>query len=296
MNCEKCSNPLSLNSKFCGKCGEPTKEVHVGDTDIKKKPTIKCGNCGYIGEAESNRSILAQVLAWLCLFPFWIITLLYFVTTKKYKCTKCKSTFIGIKDKEGNFFDQKSSALKVIVYLIFGIALVGIISSVILASLTTARQKAVQQEYPVGWTTYNAISDGFSILMPHSPKFESSSDTTTGGISYEYHSYTAEKDSTSFLVAKYIYSEPIDASTPDNLLEKMMNSFVSGAESKLISSSYSNYKTYRVLDFITRTTSEEIKGRILLVEGTPYLIIISYPSGNNADADYNKFVNSFEIK
>ncbi len=186
--------------------------------------------------------------------------------------------------------------MKVIVYLFLGIALVGILSSVILASLNTARQKAVESQYPAGWTTYNAVLDGFSILVPHSPSFESSSDTSTGGIAYEYHSYSAEKGSTSFLIAKYIYSEAIDVSSPDNLLEKLMNGFVTGSESKLISSNYSNYKSYRALDFVSRTTSVEIKGRILLVEETPYLIIMSYPSGNNADADYDKFVNSFEIK
>ncbi len=297
MNCEKCGNPLSLNAKFCGKCGEPVKGLPVEETsEKKKKPIIKCGNCGYVGEAESNRSIWAQILAWLCLFGFWIVTILYFATTKKYRCPKCKSTFIGIKDKNGNFADQKTSVLKVIVYLFLGIALIGILSSVILASLNTARQKAVESQYPAGWTTYNAVSDGFTILVPHSPSYESSSDTTTGGISYEYHSYSAEKDSTSFLIAKYIYSEPIDVSSPDNFLEKLMNGFVSGSESKLTNSNYSNYKSYRALDFTSRTVDVEMRGRILLVGETPYLLIMSYPSGTSADTDYDKFVNSFEIK
>lgn len=297
MNCEKCSNPLSLNSKFCGKCGEPTKEVHVGDVDIKKKkPTIKCGNCGYVGEAESNRSIWAQVLAWLCLFPFWIITLLYFVTTKKYKCTKCKSTFIGIKDKNGNFFDQKSSALKVIVYLILGIALVGIISSVILASLTTARERSIQQEYPEGWTTYNAIADKFSILVPSSPDFKSNSGTNESGIPYEYRTYTSERGTKYFFIAKYIYKTPIDVSDPTNFLERLMNAFVSGSESRLISSNYSNYRSYQTLNFISRTTDLEIKGRIMLVGETPYLIAVSYYPEDKDDTDHDKFINSFEIK
>lgn len=151
MNCEKCGNPLFLNAKFCGKCGESVKSSsNESVVEGKKKTIIKCGNCGYVGEAESNRSLWAQILAWLCLFGFSIITILYFVTTKKYRCPKCKSTFIGIKDKNGNFADQKTSVLKVIVFLFLGIALTGILSSVILASLNTARQKATQQQYPGG--------------------------------------------------------------------------------------------------------------------------------------------------
>ena len=296
MNCEKCQNSLPLNAKFCGKCGEPVKGLSNENLNISKKPISKCGNCGHVGEAESNRSLWAQILAWLCLFGFWIVTILYFATTKKYRCQKCKSTFIGIKDKNGNFVDQKTSVLKVIVFLVLGIALIGILSSVILASLNTAREKAVQQEYPAGWTTYNAVSDGFSILVPHSPSFESSSDVTDSGISYEYHSYSAEKGSQYFLVAKYIYSEPIDVSDPDNFLEILMNGFVSGSESKLTSSNYTNHKTYRSLDFTSKTASETFMGRILLVGETPYLLIAGYPTGSNGSFDYIKFVDSFEVK
>ncbi len=297
MNCEKCGNPLSLNAKFCGKCGEPVKDLPseiVGEG--KKKPIIKCGNCGYVGEAESNRSLWARILAWICLFGFWIITILYFVITKKYRCPKCKSTFVGIKDKNGNFVDQKTNVLKVVVSIFLGIFLIGILSSIILASLNSARQKGMQQEYPEGWTTYNAVSDGFSILVPSSPSFESSSDVADSGISYEYHTYSAEKGSEYFLVAKYIYSKPIDISDPDNLLEKLMNGFVSGTESKLISSSYTTHKSYRSLDFTSKTANETFMGRILLVGETPYLLIVEYPIGTNGSFDYVKFVDSFEIK
>ncbi len=298
MNCKQCDNKLVDNAKFCNKCGKSVETEKLQDnTEIEKSKVtiIKCGNCNYIGEAESNRSLWAKILAWLCVFFAPIITILYFAFTKKYRCPKCKSTFVGVKDIKGNFVDQKTKVLKIVLIIFVSIFVIGIMSSVILASLNSAREKAGQQ-LSGDWITYNAISDRFSILLPHSPSFESSNSDTTSGISYEYHSYSAEKTPISFLVAKYIYSESIDISNPDNLLEKLMNGFVSGSETKLTNSSYINYETYRGLDFTAKTTNETIKGRILLIGETPYLLIISYPAGSNVDTDYDKFVSSFEIK
>lgn len=296
MNCEKCGNSLSLNAKFCTKCGESVRgaTIEVIDAGKKKKPIIKCGNCGYVGEAESNRSILAQILAWLCLFIFPIITILYFGTTKKYSCPKCKSTFVGVKDKTGIFVDQKTSVLKIVVFLLLGIALISTVAGMVITFIVS--QNPVESQYSTGWTTYNAVSDGFSILVPNSPSFESSNGTTDSGISYEYHSYSAEKGSEYFLVAKYIYSEPTDVSNPDNFLEKLMNGFMSGSESKLVNSNYTIHKSYRSLDFTSKTTSETFMGRILLIGETPYLLIVGYPTGSNGSFDYIKFVESFEIK
>ncbi len=189
-----------------------------------------------------------------------------------------------------------AKAVTIVVSTLVAIYLIGIFSSVVLASLNTARQKAVDAQYPEGWTTYNAVSDGFSILAPHTPSFESNTDVTDEGISYEYRGYSAEKGSTQFLIAKYVYSEPMDFSNTDNALEVFLNGFISGSESKLLSSSYSYYKTYRVLDFTSKTSSEFIKGRLILVEETPYFMAVSTSLGSNVDDDYNKFINSFELK
>ncbi len=298
MNCSNCKNPLPSEASFCVKCGESVKGL-PSENLIKKNnmPVMKCGSCDYVGEAESNRSLWAQILAWICLLGFWIITIIYFATTRKYRCPKCKSTFIGIKDTEGKFADQKSSALKIILFAVLGISLIAILSTIILASLGAARQKAVQQEHPIGWTTYNAISDKFSVLVPHSPSFESSSDITSDGIPYEIHIYSIEEGSKFYMISKYIYSEPIDVSNPDNLLEKILNSFLTGSGSKLTTSNYLEYKTYRSLDFTSITTDNNtFKGRILLVKETPYLLILGYPTNNNNFSNYNEFVDSFEIK
>ncbi len=157
MYCKKCGKENNEKEKFCGNCGD--KILSLEDKNINlnnnadlspvdsNNDIIKCGNCNYVGHGESARSAMAVVLAWLCVFIAWPITVIYFLTTSKYKCPRCQSTFLGVKNKQGIFIGQKNNAknpILIILYVLFGIAIIGIISSVILASLNTAREKAQQ--------------------------------------------------------------------------------------------------------------------------------------------------------
>jgi len=155
IHCQKCAKELKEGAKFCASCGtevktaSPEKEVPAQSNtgnNIPDKSTaiIKCGNCEYIGPAEKNRSLAASILAWICVCFAPLITILYFVATHKYRCPKCKSTFLGVKNKDGVFTGQRGGATRwvfIIIILLVGIAIIGILSSVVLASLNTARQK-----------------------------------------------------------------------------------------------------------------------------------------------------------
>lgn len=105
------------------------------------KLTIKCGNCGHIGQGESSRRKVSIILAWVCVLFAPLITLLYFVITYKYRCPKCKSTFLGIKNKEGVFLGQKSGMGRWLFIFLSIFISMGIIFSVVLASLIASRQK-----------------------------------------------------------------------------------------------------------------------------------------------------------
>jgi len=136
--CIKCSNELPEHVNFCGKCGQ--------ETPIEEKPIaiIKCGNCEYIGPGEPARATWAIVLAWLGILLSPLVPIIYFIATHKYRCPKCKSTFLGIKNKEGVFTGQKGDSgrpLIILVCVLVGIAIIGILASVVLASLNSARLK-----------------------------------------------------------------------------------------------------------------------------------------------------------
>ncbi len=177
-NCTKCSGKLKENVKFCGECGEKVEEkidneakeenkkgkevfcINCGTkneeenifcsscgakTGEVQNAIIKCGNCQYVGPGERARSTWAKILAWICIFFAPLVTIIYFVATFKYRCPKCKSTFLGIKNKEGVFTGQRGGAgriVLIIVCVLVGIAIIGILSAVVLASLSSARSKA----------------------------------------------------------------------------------------------------------------------------------------------------------
>lgn len=118
--------------------------VSEDKSSLSGNKEIKCGNCGYIGPGEKNRSLIAVILAWFCIFIAPIITLIYFVATHTWKCPKCKSTFVGVKNNKGIYSGQMGGGTRwvlIILFVIIGIAIVGILSSVILASLNVARIK-----------------------------------------------------------------------------------------------------------------------------------------------------------
>lgn len=132
----------NINPSQVGESNQPV--VSVDNYNLSKNKEIKCGNCAYIGPGEKNRSLIAVILAWICIVIAPIITLIYFVATHTWKCPKCKSTFVGVKNKSGVYAGQLGGGVRwilIILLVIIGIAIFGILSSIILASLNTARTK-----------------------------------------------------------------------------------------------------------------------------------------------------------
>lgn len=192
MYCTKCGNKLIENQKFCTSCGT---EVNALDKDVKKQPLIvKCGNCDYVGPGEPARRKVFEILAWICVFFAPLITIIYFSVTHKYRCPKCKSTFIGIKNKDGVFVNKKHSLLAILIYILIGISIMGILASVVLASLNTAREKAKKVQGIVGTTelTYEVMQEvakDHNNELPMMLDSETRWDSTEGvenGLIYKY--------------------------------------------------------------------------------------------------------------
>lgn len=74
---------------------------------------------------------------------FWPITLLYYLFTKRLLCPECNSDFIGIKNRQGLYVVQQKGA-KIFFIIFLCLIIIGILSSVVFASLNTAREKANQ--------------------------------------------------------------------------------------------------------------------------------------------------------
>lgn len=399
MYCVKCNKKLDENAKFCGGCGSSV----TGERAVEKEPTdiIKCGNCEYVGKGEPARRMVSKILAWLCVFFAPLITILYFVATNKYRCPRCKSTFLGIKNKNGVFQGQRGGAgrwVLIVFIILFGVVLLGIVATVVLASLGTARQRAADAsiqahlsilrgqaeiysgqnqdggysglcndgktleilnklpkvkntsfvcndsvkefaaasqlnsggyfcvdsagkaekmdagittqtrcslginnktlEQNISWSKFTSPTDDFSILFPKYPTLDFEDDVILEGTdsTYSTHGYESDDNSNSYLVYKYIYSNGIDATNPQKVLKSYLD-FMLGTDikNKLISSSAISYKSNPALEFLISSGEEMIRGRIILVEETPYLLMMSYFEEKYDATTYNKFINSFEI-
>ena len=149
MFCTKCGSKIADGAKFCTSCGKGIQSASSdkNSTTITtpvsgSMATIKCGNCGYEGHGEKARNIAFVILAWLCVLFAPLITIIYFLATAKWRCPKCQSTFLGVKNNDGKFIGQRSgNGATIVVIVIVAIVVIGILASVVLASLNSARMK-----------------------------------------------------------------------------------------------------------------------------------------------------------
>jgi ABC-type sugar transport system permease subunit len=93
---------------------------------------------------ESGRSVWAQILAWIAFLLFWPITLVYYLVTHRYRCPQCKSTFIGVRNKHGQYSAPSAgvNGVVIVALVIVFIAVLGILAAVVLGSLNDAQDKA----------------------------------------------------------------------------------------------------------------------------------------------------------
>jgi predicted RNA-binding Zn-ribbon protein involved in translation (DUF1610 family) len=310
MHCTNCGAQLNQGAQFCKSCGKPVVSAPyagVAATTVVAPSVpiahtsgviIKCGNCGYIGEGEKARKLVFTILAWMCVVFAPLITALYFVGTHKYRCPKCKSTFIGIRNKEGVFTGQRGGASKVvtaILLILVGLAITGILASIVLVSLNDARQKAAGATDT--WVSFSPVGNQFTASFPAYPTSTTKNDATDSGNAYAANTYASSKGTASFDVINYIYTDPIDVSNPNSLLQNLLNGFNNGIDgAQIVSSNYTTQNGYPALEFSINAGTEAIKGEMVLAGQVPYIVAEDYYPSDYVDTDYQKFISSFSVK
>ncbi len=203
---------------------------------------------------------------------------------------------------------SSNTALAVVVTVIFGIAIIGIISSVVLASLTTAREKGRQATS--GQTSLGADSGTYenniftvpekdmSAFFPLKPRLEGNEAEVMEGsdVTYRYVSYMATQKRNDYMLGKYDYSEPIDAEPflgAEELLTGFMDDLISSVpEGKRISHAYSLKNGQPTLDFKFAYEASGVEGKFAIENGNIYMGIADYREGTAERATIDKFLES----
>jgi ribosomal protein L37AE/L43A len=329
MFCENCGIKIEKAAKFCQNCGKTILEksniassTHIDpnsveaenknviEYEIDKEDIIKCGSCKYVGAGERARSPFFTTLAWICVLFAPLITIIYFLATNKYQCPKCKSTFLGIKNKEGVFVGQRGGAkyrLSILLLIIIIIAIIGILASIVLVSLNTAREKAkeAQENAKISlsdskWQEFNSIIGSFKISLPKLPMHEVQNQKVEGlSNPLKIDIYTSEvNDSLVYVIAYIEYPAEINTSNPENILEGVVNGLVnSDKDNKLISTNFTYFGSYKAIDFLISNTNQDVsfKGRSILVRQKLYQLYETYRDSAHNDINFNKFINSFQL-
>lgn len=120
---------------------------------------------------------------------------------------------------------------------------------------------------PEDWITYSSIFDNFNINLPNYPETDSEYDIPTDDptFTYDLRSYITNDSSGSYYIYSYTYSDPLDLSTPNTILDSILSGLLNGLE--LNKPSYSNYTTLsggKALEFKASKEGEDIKGVIVI--------------------------------
>lgn len=316
MHCTNCGAETKEGTKFCKSCGTPVGLTPVPratvveatpnvPTSDKSAATIKCGNCDYIGEGQHARKLIFTILAWMCVVFAPLITIIYFVGTKKWRCPKCKSTFLGVKNKEGVFVAQGSTnALGIFLIILVGIAIIGILSSVVLASLNTAREKGLEAQ-GLDWATLTSADGKLTVELPRNPEYDLY-DTSDNVYGYSY--VASEKDGSVSYIVKYedfsavAAQENVDLTNADSDTQNaFLKALADGTveEYKLIdfSSQFISSQQHNAVkfngDIIVDGDTLHMEGVIILVGEAAYYVVVLTEQGYTSQ--FERVVASLQI-
>lgn len=313
MFCKHCGKEIKDGTKFCTSCGAgalPLSRSHSSAAETAAEATIKCGSCDYVGPPESARNLFFTILAWICVIFAWPITVLYFAFTHKYRCPKCKSTFLGVKNKDGVFVGQRGGARSpamTILWIFLGVAIIGILASIVLVSLGNARQKAADASgLTQEWVKVTSSDGRLSVDLPRNPTFQKSiPPKELEGFSYlayeqqEKVAYVVKYENYhSVMVSEGVDLEGAGSSKVNAFLKALVDSQIEDYKISNFSSEFTKSHSHSAIRYSGTIEHDgktgDMKGIIILDGESAYYVVSISDVGYLADFD--RVLNSLIIK
>lgn len=149
------------------------------------------------------------------------------------------------------------------------------------------------------WKEFNSTTGQFKATFPTYPTHETENQEITDNVVLKMDSYTSVvADNTSYAINFATYPLGIDVSDAETSLEGGINGIVAAyTGNKLIFSDFTVFSGHKAINYLIENKNEGIflKGKNILAGQTLYQLMVAYPNGSYNDADYNKFINSFQL-
>ncbi|OGF44177.1 hypothetical protein A2555_00065 [Candidatus Falkowbacteria bacterium RIFOXYD2_FULL_39_16] len=325
MNCKYCNNQISDGQKFCGKCGKP---VNLdSDVALVKAKTIS-GFRKAIGIIIALLVFGALGKALMVIIKIGTVLLFGIESTEGYADAEAIGNILGFvggaylanlvyiaiagKDRSGEkkkwyqfggfmATGGKTKARPILAVVIIIIAVFALILSAGFDSFETTRDKAVEsgQYVPTdNWISYNNAPD-FSVDFPSRPVHDTKTqDTPNGKVQIDSYKTANETADVAYIVNVSSFLSGIDISDSSAFLENTVQ--LSASNGTVIKSTQTTKDGRPAVDYLIEIvhpdTTSIIRGLNILVDNKLYQLLTAYDKQQESLLQYDKFINSFEVK
>jgi hypothetical protein len=159
-----------------------------------------------------------------------------------------------------------------------------------------SKKSTTTTSYITSWVTFQSANKDFKVRLPNHPTQEKEELPLGDGLSARYLGYESKgPKGVSYSVSSITYpSEIVIANIePTVFLENIVET---SSSNKLISSESIYIGKHKAIDFLIKNNFSYMKGRIIIVGQTRYLLMCNYLNSAYKERYYKRFINSFSLK
>lgn len=327
MNCKNCNNSLPDGAKFCGKCGAKVASETAEIAQVVKTKTvsglriiigiivallvfgvlgnalmvlIKIGSVLLFGiestEGYANAEAIGNILGFIG--GIYLASLTYIAIAGKDRSGEEKKWY-----QFGGFMTTggKTKARPILAMVIVAIAVFALVLSAGIDSSKTAQDKAVEsgQYVPTtNWISYSNATD-FSVDFPSRPVHDTKTqDTPNGKVQIDSYKTANETADVAYFVNVSSFLYEVEVPDSSDFLKNTVQ--LSANNGTVIDSTPTTKNGYPAVDylieFVHPNTTSRIRGLNILVDNKLYQLLTAYDKSQEYLLQYDKFVDSFQIK
>jgi len=326
MNCKNCDNKLIEGAKFCGKCGAKIVSDTAEIAQVVKTKTMR-GARIFIGVIVALLVFGGLGKALMVIINIVLVLIFNIESTEGYANAEATGNILGFiggaylanlayisiagKDRSAEkkkwyqfagFMSTggRTKARPILTGVIIVIAVVALALSVGFDSLKTEQNKAVESGRYVptdNWISYTNAPD-FSVDFPSRPVHDTKTqDAPSGNIKISTYKTADETSSVAYVINVTEFSKDADLADSSGILESSVKISAKNMNGTIIALDSTTNDGYPAISYLVQGESNSrIKGLNILVGQRLYQLLTAYDKPQEYLLQYDKFVNSFQLK